>query len=1058
MLILLGGWAAAQAPDSLAVMDLRCEYAVNPLGVDTAQPRVFWKLQSSTRGQKQTAYQVLVATTQNTLAHHQGDLWDSGKVISESSIQTPYAGAPLKSSQRVFWKIRVWDKDGKPSTWSQPASWTMGILRETDWQARWISAEGAQISPRKARGYHASEAGHADDTKWVQVDLGRALPVSAFRLHPMRHENKDGFGFPIRFKVETATDAEFTKPDVVADHTGADYKNPGYRSVTLKAKEVTARYVRVTVTQSWRRDTKFCFALQQLEVISGNTNAAVGAKVTAKDSVENYGWGKDSLTDGLGLIGGASAKYQTLLVRHEFSLKPGLQRAVVHVCGLGQYELSVNGQKVGADLLAPGWTKYDKTCLYDTHDITPMLQTGRNAVGLLLGNGMYNVSGGRYTKFKGSFGPLKAIAQLHLEYADGTSQIIGTGPEWQVASGPITFSCIYGGEDYDARLEPKGWSQPGFAATQWFPALCVTGPGGTLRGLSSAAPPLRAFDVLQPVSVKELSPRVTVYDLGQNAPLMPRFRVHGPPGTSIKITPAELLKKDGPVDRGSVGGGEAYWKYTLSGDTSETWFPKFWYHGCRYLQVELEPAAGNDALPAVESLEGVVVHSASPPAGEFSCSNELFNRIRTLIRWAQRANMVSVLTDCPHRERLGWLEEYHLNGPSLRYEWDLAQLFTKSMNDMADSQTEAGLVPDIAPEYVVFNGGFRDSPEWGSAFLLVPWQQYEWTGDLALLRRHYAGMKRYVIYLGSKATDHIVNHGLGDWYDIGPKPPGEAQLTPRALTATAFYFKGAWVIAQAAKLLGYQEDAEKYALLADTIRTAFNTKFRNPDTHQYSTGSQCANAIPCVLDLADLAEKPALVAALVADVRARTNALTAGDVGFRYLVRALADGGHSEVLFDMNNQSERPGYGYQLKQGATSLTEAWDARRGSSHNHFMLGHILEWFYQDVAGIGGDPAGPGFKRILIKPQLVGDLTWARGSYDSIYGGIRTDWKKTDGQFTLQVTIPPNTTATVFVPAKSAAEVRESNLAAQASPGVQLLRQEPGYAVFQIASGSYQFQVR
>jgi hypothetical protein len=897
VLVVAADIAATAAPPmtaGLAPAELRCDYARDPLGVDSAAPRLFWKLAGEERAQHQTAYQILVASSAEALAAERGDLWDSGRVASEETIHIRYGGQPLRSSQQVFWKVRVWDQGGLDSRWSDPASWAMGLLNEADWRASWI--------------------------------------------------------------------------------------------------------------------------------------------------------------------GEPKARSETLLVRRAFTAKPGLKRAVLHVCGLGHYELTLNGRKVGDSLLTPGWSKYDKTCLYDTHEVTAWLREGDNAVGLLLGNGFYNVKGGRYTKLRGSFGPLKAIAQLRLEYADGTVETIGTDDQWRVRPGPITFSCMFGGEDYDARLEPRGWDQPGFDDSKWQPAFVTTGPGGKLRGHGYAAPPIRSFETLRPVGVRQLRAGVAVYDLGQNAPIIPQLAFKGPSGSIVKIIPAELVRGDGSVDRGSCGGGEAYWKYTLAGEGTERWFPKFFYHGCRYLQVECAPAKPGEPLPVVESLEGVVVHSASAPAGEFACSNDLFNRIHTLVRWAQRANLMHVLTDCPHRERLGWLEEYHLNGPSLRYEWDLARLYTKAMNDMADSQLADGLVPDIAPEFTVFSGGFRDSPEWGSAFVVVPWQQYEWTGDFDLLPRHYEGMKRYVAYLGSKAQGQIVSHGLGDWYDLGPKPPGPAQLTPIALTATAFYYLDTWILARAAERLGHAEDARKYDQLARDIRAAFNARFFNSATGQYATGSQCANSIALVMNLAESTNRPAVLEAVVRDVRARGNALTAGDVGYRYLLRALADGGRSDVIFDMNNQSEKPGYGLQLQRGATSLTEAWDAGRGSSQNHFMLGHIVEWFYHDLAGIGGDMAGPGFKRILINPQPVGDITWARASYESIRGKIVSDWQRTNGTFTLRLAVPPNTTAVVCVPAKSSESVTESGLPAHRSPGVKFVRHEADRAVYETGSGRYEFRSR
>jgi len=891
----------------LTPVDLRCDYAVNPTGVDSQAPRLFWKLESGERGQEQTAFQILAASSEKNLANDDGDLWDSGKVSTDETIQIAYAGAALKSSQQVFWKVRAWNADGKVSAWSKPATWTMGLLSTNDWHAQWIGAADTNIP--------------------------------------------------------------------------------------------------------------------------------------------------------------------SLLLRHEFVVKPGLQRALVNICGLGQYEFTLNGKKVGDDFLSPGWSKYDKTCLYDTRDITDLLRNGKSAAGIELGNGMYNLLKTRFVPSGGhpySFGPEKAIAQIRLEYADGSVEIIGTDENWRVAPGPITASSIYSGEDFDARLVQNGWNKINFDDSKWPPAQIVNGPGGELRGLSCAAPPIREFEIQQPVSSRILTNGDVVFDLGQNAAHIPRISVTGPAGSRVRIIPSELVGGNGLAEQRSMGVGRrsAIWcNYTKATDGVETWSLNFFYVGCRYFEVTFFPAMDETNLPAVKSIEGIVVQSSSEPAGEFECSNPLFNRIRKLVRWAQRSNMMSVMTDCPTREKRGWLEQDHLNSPALRYEFDLAQLFTKTLNDIGDSQLASGLVPTVAPEYSIFRdkgqtgeqrGIFGDSPEWGSAFILVPWQQYEFDGDLNLFRIHYDAMTNYLAYLGSRATNDIVNYGLGDWYDLGPKHPGVAQLTPIALTATAFYFQDAEIMSRAAALLGKVDDARQFSDLAENIRAAFNEKFYNATNHFYATGSQTANSIPLVMGICDPANRAAVVDAIVADVRKRGNAFTAGDVGYRYLLRALADGGRSDVIFDMNNQSDKPGYGLQLKKGATSLTEAWDAGRDSSQNHFMLGQIQEWFYHDLAGIQNDTESAGFKKIVINPQPVGDVTWAKASYNSIRGKIVSDWKRDGGKFTLQVTIPANTTATVFIPAKSAGDVTEGGNAIPQVPDVKFLREENGRAIFEIASGSYEFE--
>ncbi|HEX9047415.1 MAG TPA: family 78 glycoside hydrolase catalytic domain [Verrucomicrobiae bacterium] len=887
---------------ALTPVDLRCDYAVNPLGVDSPTPRLFWKLQADGRNHRQTAYEILAASSAKMLAHDQADLWDSGKVISDETIQIPFP-EKLDSYEQVFWKVRVWDEDGQASRWSEPANWTMGVLNESgnDWHAQWIGAADTNIP--------------------------------------------------------------------------------------------------------------------------------------------------------------------SLLLRHEFTVKSGLKRALINLCGLGQYELTLNGRKTGADFLPPGWTKYDKTCLYDTLDITATLRQGINAIGIELGNGMYQVlGGGRFTKFKGSFGPQKAIAQLRLEYADGSAEFIGTDQSWRTAAGPITFNSIYGGEDCDARRLQKGWNESHFDDSAWLPAVVVPGPGGQLRGLSCAAPKLRFFETHTAVASWSLTNGDVVFDLGQNAAHVPSVTVSGPAGSRVQLWPSELTNTDGSITQSSMGAGHrgAIWcEFTKATAGTESWAPKFFYVGCRYIQVHLVPATDLAMPPRIKSVTGLVVQSDSRPVGEFTCSNDLFNRTRRIVRWAQRSNMMSLLTDCPHRERLGWLEQDHLNGPALRYEFDLAQLFTKILNDIADSQLTNGLVPTTAPEYTIFRSktdtnhlrnDFGDSPEWSATFILAPWQQYEFDGDLELFRRHYDAMKDYIAYLGSRADNYIVNYGLGDWYDVGPRKPGVSQLTPIALTATAFYFENAKVMAQAAQLLGNSADAAKFAALAENIRHSFNEKFFDPAKGSYATGSQCANAIPLVFGLCETSNRATVLDALVRDVRAHDNALTAGDVGYRYLLRALADGGRNDVIFDLNNQTNKPGYGMQLAKGKTSLTEAWDG--GSSQDHFMLGQIEEWFYHDLAGIQSD--GNGFKHIIIAPQLVGNITWVKCSYDSIRGKIVSDWKRAGGKFILDVTIPPNTTADVLLPATSPDSVLESGHSARERDDIHFAGMQNGRAVFAVGSGKYHFE--
>ncbi len=756
-------------------------------------------------------------------------------------------------------------------------------------------------------------------------------------------------------------------------------------------------------------------------------------------------------------------KWETLLLHRSFAVRPGLVRALALVSGLGHYEMSVNGTRLGG-LLAPGWTHYAHTVLYGTYDLTAHLKAGENATGLLLGNGFYNVHGGRYTKFVGAFAPLRAICLLRLEYKDGTIETIGTDTAWHLTPGPITFSCMYGGEDWDARREPQNWSRPGFDTSDWEPAALAPEPGGRLSGIAYASPPFRTHETLKPAKITPVpaAPHETaLYDLGQNASLMPHLRVSGPAGSIVRITPSEVLTPEGALDRRSVGGRQAWWQYTLKGNGDETYFPRFFYHGSRYLQVERLPATEGGKLPEIKELTGVVVHSDCPPVGEFSCSHDLLNRIHTLIRWAQRSNLAHVITDCPHRERLGWLEQYHLHGPSLRYNFDLSRLYRKCFEDMAEAQQPNGLVPDIAPEYVVFNAGFRDSPEWGSAFLLSAWQQYEWTGETAFLARYFDGMKRYVDYLESTATDHIVSHGLGDWYDIGPNPPGYAQLTPMALTATGHYYKCVQSLARMATLLGRSADAVALGAQAAAIRDAFNQKFLNPGAPTgYSTGSQCANALPLACGLVPEEEKARVLAALVADIQNRGNAITTGDIGHRYLLRALADSGRSDVIFALHGTpSDKPSYALQLARGCTSLAESWDADPRWSQNHFMLGHITEWLYADLAGIAPAPESAGWASVLLRPQPVKGVEWAKARYESPRGPISVEWHTSGDQFKMDISLPPGVRARLDLPARDRKSVTESGRPVTEGPGLAFRETSPaGRVYFALLSGDWKFASR
>jgi len=755
---------------------------------------------------------------------------------------------------------------------------------------------------------------------------------------------------------------------------------------------------------------------------------------------------------------GETAKKRTAIpyFRKEFTANKKISKALVFISGLGHYELYVNGKKIGDRFLAPGWIDYRKTCLYNTYDVTDILSRGVNAIGVITGNGFFNVNRERYRKLVIAYGAPMMILKMEVFYSDGTKEIVVSDRTWKTTGSPVTFSSIYGGEDYDARLEQNGWNTKGFDDGKWEEAIEVKGPGGLLQPETDY--PLKIMQTFKPEKISRIQNQYFVYDYGQNASGIIRLRVKGKRGQTVRLIPGELTGEDSLVTQKATGS-PYYFTYTLKGEKEEIWTPRFTYYGFRYVQPEGAVPSNTpnpEKLPVITGMELLHTRNSSPETGRFRCSNTLFNSVYNLINWSIRSNLASVATDCPHREKLGWLEQAHLMGNSMNYVYDIRNLFCKIIDDMIEAQTEEGLVPDIAPEYVPFYAGFRDSPEWGSAAIILPWDMYQWFGDLNPARKAYPMMKRYLDYLHKKAENNILSHGLGDWFDLGPRSPGVAQLTPIALTATSIYYYDNKLMAEMAELLGEKDDASFYRNTAEEIRTAFNNKFFNPETKIYSTGSQTSYSMPLFFGMVDEENRDEVVANLIRSVNDNNKALTAGDIGYRYLLRTLEQEGQSQLIFEMNSRSDVPGYGYQLSKGATALTESWAALKYVSNNHMMLGHLMEWFYSGVGGIRMAEGSASYDHILISPEPVGDLTWAETSFRSVHGDIKTSWKRINDEFLLKVTVPVNSKATVILPCGDPEKITEGKKPLDGSPGIKVNGSLNGKTSIEILSGTYEFK--
>lgn len=895
---------------SLRPVNLTIEYKKNPLGIAASNPRFGWWIDTEQSAVKQSACQIQVAHSKQSLVNNKALLWDSGKRNSDRNVSVLYTGPALKSAQKYYWRVRVWDQMGKASVWSDVAEFSMGILTQKEWSG----------------------------AKWIAYEV---LPDS-LKVIPGVHTTGDGLGNKLLRRAV----------------------NPYFRK--------------------------------------------------------------------------------------SFELKKSIAQALVFVSGMGQYELYLNGKKVSRDFLTPGWTNYEKRCLYNTYDVTSELHQGTNVLGSIAGGGFFYINRERYRKVVSGYGYPMFRMILQIQYTDGSTAQVVTDESWKTAASPVIYSSIYGGEDYDARLEQKGWNQKAFKDASWRTVKITKGPGGKMA--AQLEYPVQVMDTIavKKISVPETGKRI--YDFGQNASGIVSIKISGKRGDKIKITPSELLTDEGLITQKSSGK-NFYFEYTLKGNGVEEWTPKFTYYGFRYAMIEGVSPIAVKFLHTRNSAQGV---------GSFSSSNKLFNSIYHLIDWSLRSNIVSVSTDCPHREKLGWLEQAHLMGESLKYNYDVFHLYNKIVDDITEAQRPDGMIPSIAPEFVEFNGPFRDDPGYSSAAVILPWYLYKWYGDTDALRRAYPMMKRYLSYLQQKSVSNIISYGLGDWLDIGPNSPGVSQLTPISLTATAFYLQDVVLFGKIAQTLGNNEEAKTYALLAADIKKSFNARFFDKTTGVYGSGSQTSYSIPLSLGLVeDWQDKKKIFENLKDSILVHNKKITAGDIGHRFLVQALAQGGASGLLYEMNNRTDLPGYGYQIKNGATALAEHWSGPTADflSQNHMIFGHLMEWFYSGLAGIKQRDDDSGYKNFIIDPEINGnDIDWIKSSYQSVNGVISVSWKKTGPQFNLDITIPANSNAEVFLPASSMDGVLVNGQRILAAKQIKNVRKQDGKLVLMVPSGKYKFWIK
>lgn len=900
-----------------------CEYAVNPLGIDAAQPRFTWVLAAGRRGTMQQAYRVLVASSPDRLAADAGDLWDSGKVPSDESVNVAYQGKKLGSRQECFWKVRIWDDRGQPSSWSKPATFEMGLLEPTDWHGRWIA-------------------------------------------------------------------------------------------------------------------------------LGGGKTAAVSP-----------------------------------LMRKEFLAAGPVKRARLYAAGIGWSQYYLNGKRIGDNVLDPATTDYDKRILYVTHDVTEALQSGRNALGAMLGNGWYSEPrGAGYKPHCPRPGYADApclLLELIIELADGTVQRIVSDESWRTSRGPIVRNDLFGGEVYDARREKTGWLQPGYDDSSWTTATVEKSPGGRLE--AQTIEPIRVNQVLQPVKLTNPKPGVYVYDFGQLFGGWARLRVNGPAGAKVALRYSDQVCPDtGLVDKRCHHGPDgATDYYILRGDPAgECYQPRFTFHPVRYVQVE-----GFPGTPVLESLEGCAVHSSIDMTGDFQCSNTLLKQIHQNCIWTFANTMYGIELDCLYREHWGWIEP--ASNPAILFTRKfIPRYWTKFLRDAQYAQHPDGVIPDVVPAYPL-KGRKTGDPAWAGNYPLLVWYVYQVYGDRRLLETHYPSMKRWGAHLTSIAKNDLIERGgyYGDHMLPGDSPGKEEFIsteTPPALLWTGYYYRNASIMAQAARVLGKVEDATHYDRLAAAIRTALNEKWLNVSTRCYATGSQTSNVFPLALGIVPETSRPGVLDSLVDDIlQRRRGHLHVGVVGLTAVMDAFSDLGRADVLYRVAAATDYPGWGYMVRHGATAIWECWGGGvqnlpikiNSGEQSMMQLASIIEFFYGGLAGLEG-PAylgprviPPGFRQIRIRPRVVGDITSVAAHIRTVRGIVGVDWKRAENSLLFQATIPVNARAKISLPKMGLREVvveeggrplwkKGTYLGGIA--GIAGGREEPDYVTFDVGCGRYDFTLR
>ena len=1027
---------------------LRCESLVNPLGIESPNPSFAWRSDDAQRNWRQSAYQILVASKLDLLNGRKPDVWDSGKQASDESTSIAYKGPELQARKRYYWTVRVWDDKGRATQAQESAWWEMGLLAKPDWTAQWI------------RWQNPEEPADESALKWIWVegqDPVRVLPKTAATFHldfdlpqkPIRtalfliahgdwkvsvnghdagskanwneFDRREIDGFLVLGKNSIDVTISIPIPPQFGPDAGLpNSPRPGALAALLKIRHHDGTIERIGTDQRWQA---------RLETGSQWAPAAVVGALSDTRFGANPG----------------SLPQPAALLRRSFTVSKRVQSARAYVTSLGAYEMSINGHRLGTGVLAPGFTEFEKRVRYQTYDVAGLLANGRNTAGIILANGWFG-SGLSWTgvHFK-LLPPTRLLAQIEIDYQDGTRDVVTTDGSWKAAESPILHSEIYAGETYDARLEKPNWDKADFDDAEWIPAVVADPYSGQLSSQIDAPP--RVVATVKPERVYASSGGSYVFDMGQNMAGWIALKVKGTAGTTVRMRFAEILNPDGSIYQTNLRNADATDTYTLRGGAEETFIPRFTFHGFRYVEV-----TGYPGTPTQADVTGQVVSSlAAEPAATLHTSSDLVNRMWSIGIWGQRGNFLSIPTDCPQRdERLGWMGDAGVFWRTGSYNFDIAAFTHKWMADVDDSQLPDGAFSNVSPNIGV--GDVDGAPGWGDAGVIVPfttWLQY---GDRSVIERNWSAMERWMKFIEDANPDFIRKNKLGpnfgDWLAPDPGTSGD-------LVASAYWALVADMMAQMAHAAGREDDARRYADLHAKIRAAFQKTYVQQDG-VVGSGTQTSYVVALHMNLMPEALESQAVNKLVENIEGHNGHLTTGFLGTPFLLFALSDHGRSDIAYKLLLTETYPSWGYMLSKGATTWWERWNGDTGdpamNSYNHYAFGSVVAWVYRSVVGIDTVPSGPGFHDIVIHPRLSASITEASGEYDSMYGKITTHWSGAPtGPFLLKVTIPANATAQVILPQISKSRLTEGGKAMEAE-------ETDGNYVVHVGSGSYAFAVK